>query len=239
MKEVHRIMIFALLIIGMLNGCGNAEKSQEPEVIDEVSEETIEDSGQEAVELEDFSMPKSKKPDRTKYENLAVIKEEKGLDFQTPKEFSNGYVFLKFEDVGTDTISVAYDRGGNANQFMPYNALLSVTASLGTLDKGAYLLETIEIEGVEVEVHLYVHLDLPENWEEIITKEQQRMLDEGIADTGTDGGGGDIIELYHYDFLWEQGDYEFELHNGYGDRNDITREEMEQIVAEVITANQK
>lgn len=230
MKREKRIkqLCFGLLAGIILTACGNPaeEEGNLPQDGEVSAPEAWEDS-KETEELEDFSMPVKEKVklDGAKYENVALAAEQLGLDFQAPESFSNGYEFIWLTVNGEDSMTLTYAKDG-------LQAELIITGQGKQAETEMRVVEEKEVSGVLLTTGLYIHFEMPYNWEEIITEEQQELLDKGWAGGGVDDIPKEIIRHDIYELLWQDGNSAFCLNNNV--LNDVPIEDMEQMAAEWI-----
>lgn len=184
-------------------------------------------------------------PDSSNFEDLEEIARKAGFAHITFVEtFSNGFTFQQVrtstnreydadgQGVGESyqSLRVEYEKDGK-------QLSLSVYPHPDLQINPRSVLETYDWEGITVYKTIYIHFDMPRDWQEKITEEQQRLLDEKIAGGGYDHREGEIIQYDIISFHWVQNGYEYLL-SGPLESEAATPEEMETAARETVEANQ-
>lgn len=98
------------------------------------------------------------------------------------------------------------------------------------------IVEVYDWDGITVYQTRYIHFEMPLDWEDKITEEQKRLLEEGIASGGVDSYRTEIIQHDVISFQWEQGGCFYDIsRNLFCD--DVTVEDLEVIAREMVEAN--
>lgn len=96
----------------------------------------------------------------------------------------------------------------------------------------------MQVHGVDIDTYLYVHFEMPLNWEEIITPQERQMLDDDRAGGGVDSVPTEIIHHDVYTMMWSEGDHEACLQNPLAVITAIPKEDLDLIMEEWILAVQ-
>lgn len=180
------------------------------------------------------------------FKELKKIAKKAGYNFQGVEQFSNGYVFesvrrgyvqpydVDGQPMGEQqvTLSMTYVKGTEA-------VSLSVVPGAETNNpvQSGKLVETYEWNGVCVYLTEYIHFELPLNWEELITEEDRRLLEEGLAGGGVDSYNKEIVRHKIYAFRWYQDGGCYYLSTEGLDGSEQLIEEMKVIAREWVEAN--
>lgn len=235
-KQRIKVKIGCVLISAVLfAACGEAgvkEQMQTPDVSDAEEVKKAADVSGTEVKLEDFSMPVKEKPDGEEFANVAVAAEQIGYDFVAVEKFSNGYEFT-WLTVMDNIMELTYQNGDK-------KIVITIMPPEEETEPHNETLEPMQIGENEVQVGRYIHLEMPVNWEEIITEEEQEFLNKGLASGGVDNYISEIIRHDFYWFLWQQDGQKYVVNNEacFGvEGEDPTREDMEILTTEWIAAN--
>lgn len=98
------------------------------------------------------------------------------------------------------------------------------------------IVEVYDWDGITVYQTIYIHFEMPMDWEDKITEEQKRLLDEGIADGGVDDYRTEIIRHDIISFQWEQGGYYYNVSKDL-EFDNVTAGDLEVIAREMVEAN--
>lgn len=249
-KKIRQMegMIGMVLLTGFFcTACGNesaAEAKQAPDSTTPVASEASDFSDIKTDEpdnshLEDFSMPVKEKLDGAKFENVALAAEQIGYDFQAVEKFSNGYEFV-WLTVADDVLVLTYKSGDK-------KVNITVGSPGETFEAGEpdeIRDEFTWINEIDVRIHHYIHFEMPLNWEELITEEEQQLLDSGLAGGGVDNSHTEIIRHDLWNFIWQQEGVEFCVENelnfvAEGNAEETTKEELRGMVEEWMEVNQR
>lgn len=233
-------MLCLLTAAVLWTACGQAEPEETGAVqaSENRMEEVSEAGTKSEAELEDFSLPKPEKLDGGDFANVEKAKERLGYEFTAVEKFSNGYEF-RWLTVSDDMLVLSYQDGDKKIDLtiMPYEEVreeeLSETAKVR-------MQPPIELGGTQVRIRLDIHLECPLNWEEMITPEQQEIMDSGRGDGSVDSAPDKIYQHDFYTFTWKQKEQQVKLRNQaiwLTEGMEPDREEMEVLVAEWIAAN--
>lgn len=242
MKRSGKRMLCLLTAAVLFTACGQAEPEETgPVQVSENKMEEVSEAGtEEEVNLEDFSMPKPEKLDGGDFANVEKAKERLGYEFTAVEKFSNGYEF-RWLTVSDDMLVLSYQIGDKKIDLtiMPYEEVKE--EEMSETEK-IRMQPPIELEGTEVKVSLYFHFECPLNWEELITPQQQEIMDSGRGDGGVDSAPDKIYQHDLYTFTWKQKEQQVKLENEpiyLTEGMEPGREEMEVLAAEWIAANEK
>lgn len=187
----------------------------------------------------------STEPDSRNYDDLQKIAEDAGYFFQGVKEFSNGY---SFRDV-TKGFKQEYDGDGQPIGEVFYDLHLVYTKDITALRLALdyvrgdetvskkNLIKELEWNGVRVYESRYIYFELPSNWEELISEEEKKLIEDGLATGGVDDYNKEIIKHTVYSLQWQQGDIWYHLSAAGLDCSEQIVEDMEVIAREWIEAN--
>lgn len=226
MKRNCILGIFVSVMI-LITAC-EAPVSDEMEKVQ--IEETEQPTNEDIQEPEDFSMPQKEELGGANFDHVALAAKEMGYEFEPVKEFSNGYKFSWLTVGNSNDITIMYKKDG-----IKVNLLIMPLGETYPYEEHEIRDSHIEIAGKDIRVNHYIHFAMPVNWEEIITQEQQALLDSGAAGGGVDSAATEIIRHDSYKFIWQQGDTEFCLSNDV--MNDVSAEDLELMAAEWLEAN--
>lgn len=188
-------------------------------------------------------------PDSRNYKDLQRIAQDAGYSFTGVEEFSNGFVFenvkksysQKYDAEGQpmgeqDTnLILTYRRGTDVVQISLFPSREELALSINP----KRLLKEFEWNGIKVYQTIYIHFEMPSNWEELITEEDRKLLDEGIAGGGVDDYNSEIIRHTIYSFQWQKDGIDYLLSAEGLDGSERLIEEMKVIAREWVEANEK
>lgn len=188
--------------------------------------------------------PEKAKLDQTKFENVTVRAEQMGYNIQPVETFSNGYTFKEFKGIGGNKLRITYVKSDvEAENYWGIPTVEITITPKGEQnykpDDEIQRQEEVQIHEVDIITYLYIHFEMPTNWRDIITEEEQQMLDDGRANCGIDDVPTEIIHHNIYTMMWSEDDHDVCLENALGPVTDVPKEDYDVIVEEWILANQK
>ena len=216
------ILGFFVSMAILITAC-KAPVSDEPKKVQ--IEESEQPTNENIQEPKDFSMPQKEELGGANFDHVALAAKEMGYEFEPVKEFSNGYKFSWLTVGNSNDITIMYKKDG-----IKVNLLIMPPGETYPYEENEIRDSHLEIGGIDIRKNHYIHFEMPANWEEIITEEQQALLDSGAAGGGVDSASTEIIRHDSYKFIWQQGNTEFCLSNDV--MNDVSEEDLELMVTE-------
>lgn len=185
-------------------------------------------------------------PDTRDFAELPGILQETDYEDITPVEqFSNGYTFsgvrihyLQKYDTKSNPVggpyyglSMTYEKEGEEAEpelyFSPIDTKFEVEPER--------IQEVCDWNGVQVYLLKSIYFAMPENWEELITPEQQKLLDSPVSTSGIDPSLSEIEISVHYSYVWEQAGRRYSLSDFHHGKEAVEAEKI--IAKEWIEAN--
>lgn len=242
-KKIVLILLSGMLLTSIvLTACKGktGQESVEKETEAAASSKGPEVSDTEDLSAKDFSMPKPKF-DPTKYEDLLARAEQMGYDLPNIETFATGFSFKEFSAMGGDKLTMIYHIPDEEDFRDDLEVTFTITPKGEKNYEGPKIQkqEDVQIQGVDITTYLYVHLELCPGWENMVTKEQQQMLDDGRAGSGYDDFWDEVKQHNKYTMMWQEKNYEVCLVNETAFTKEITKEQLDQVAEEWITTSQK
>lgn len=187
------------------------------------------------------------KPQTTSFRDFRKIARKAGYpDVKAVETFSNGFSFTELH------VSTEQKYDGDQNPIgdafktlcLEYGLKDSTVnifihpASADPINKNR-VQETYEWDGTTVYQAVYIHFELPLDWEEKITDEDRRILESDMGGGGVDSYLTEVIRHDpKYSLMWYQGDYVYHVTSDYY-AEEVPLEELKLIARELLEANLK
>lgn len=183
-------------------------------------------------------------PDSTDFGDFHRIAKDAGYpDVKAVETFSNGFSYQGIQvgyeqdyDTEEQKVGEAYKTLNLAYRLGQKRVDIAICPEREITIDPDRITAIHEWDGVTVYQTIYVHFEMPLDWEDKITEEQRRLLEEGIAGAGVDSYRQEIVRYDLTGFQWQQDGCNYYVSKWlYSSDMDVS--ELETIAREMVEAN--